>query len=286
MSPLRYPTQRTQRRTAQRSQQSRAAKWPTAPIGVLVCVLIFCGTATAADAGSSVERCPLLAQAALNKLPPPSAPLVSSDGKSCLVGASMLDMGGVDIFDLRERDRYNEFHVPRAQLATVTELITRPVPGSRTAVIYDSGRFRSDALLLCDRLRHTGFQQVHVVNGGIAAWAQLHTASEATTLSRLSDSDVAAALAEPGSRVEAMAESLRAVLPPKSGLAAAKIDRVIVLTTASTPDMVLRSHLKKGVTTFYWAGTPERLRHLLNTQLAQDNKRLAGPAVSNTCSAL
>lgn len=212
---------------------------------------------------------------------------MSDDGDSCLVKAHALDIGDVEVLDLRERVRFLEFHVPGARQATVAELITRPGTSSRPTIVYDGGRFRSDALQLCDRLRHAGFRQVHVVDGGIAAWAQLHALPEALALNRLSDADVAAALAEPGSRPVVLDDSLRSALPPaKAAISPAHTERVIVLATTTTPLSAIRTRLKKSVTTLYWSGSPERLRQLLQTQLAQDRKRLAGPAVSKACSAL
>jgi rhodanese-related sulfurtransferase len=244
------------------------------------------GTSPAVPA-AAVGKCPLLVLAARNKAPPPSAPDVSSNGDSCLAKAHALDAGGAEIFDLRERARFLEFHVPGARQATITELVIRPETGSRPMIVYDGGRFRSDALQLCDRLRHAGFRQVHVVDGGIAAWAQLHALPEALALNRLSDADVAAALAEPGSRPVVLDDSLRSALPSaKPAVNPAHTERVIVLATATTPQSAIRARLKKGITTLYWSGSPERLRQLLQTQLAQDRKRLAGPAVSKACSAL
>lgn len=252
-----------------------AARWAATLLSTFLCTQAI------------AEKCPLVALAAVNKAPPPSAPTVAIDRKSCLIKATALDTGGTDIYDLRDRGRYIEFHVPGAQQATVTELVTRPGTSTRTAVVYDGGRFRSDALLLCDRLRHAGFRQLHVVDGGIAAWAQLHALPETMALSRLADTDVAAALAESGSRPVALTESLRSALPPL--MVAGRphhIERVIVLATPDTPETAIRARLKKGTTTLYWAGTPERLRQLLSTQLAQDQKRLAGPAVAKACDAL
>ncbi|MCW0203582.1 rhodanese-like domain-containing protein [Rhodanobacter thiooxydans] len=228
----------------------------------------------------------MLVLAASNRAPPSSAPDVPGGKGSCLVKAHALDSHGTDIFDLRDRSHFLEFHVPGARQATITELVTRPGTGSRPTVVYDGGRFRSDALQLCDRLRHAGFHQVHVVDGGIAAWAQLHGLPEAMTLNRLSDTDVAAALAEPGSRPVVLDESLRSVLPVPEDAAPASAERVIVLVTAATAQSAIRARLKKGITTLYWSGTAERLRQLLDTQLAQNRKRLDGPAVSKACNAL
>jgi rhodanese-related sulfurtransferase len=228
----------------------------------------------------------LLALAALNRTAPPSAPDVSGQKESCLVEAQVLDNHGTDIFDLRDRAGFLEFHVPGARQATVTELVTRPGTSRRPIIVYDGGRFRSDALQLCDRLRHAGFRQVHVVDGGIAAWAQLHDLPETMALNRLSDADVAAALAEPGSRPVVLDKSLRSALPVARDVTPAGTERVVVLATAATPQPAIRARLKKGITTLYWRGTAKRLRQLLDTQLAQNRKRLAGPAVSKACSAL
>jgi rhodanese-related sulfurtransferase len=232
-------------------------------------------------------KCPLLALAAMNRAPTPSAPKVPSGEDSCVVKARALDVAGAEVFDLRERARFLEFHVPGARQATLSELITRPGTSSHPTIVYDGGRFHSDALQLCERLQRAGFRQVHVVDGGIAAWAQLHALPESMALSRLSDTDMAAALSEPGSRSLVLDESLRSALPPGDAvLRPAGAARVILLATATTPSSAIRAQLRKNVTTFYWIGSPQRLRELRQTQLAQDRKRLAGPAVSKACSAL
>lgn len=255
-------------------------------LGTLPFISSWAGTSPAVPT-VAVGKCPLLVLAAQNKAPPPSAPNMSGDGDSCLVKAHALDISGVEVLDLRERARFLELHVPGARQATVTELVTRPGTGSRPTIVYDGGRFRSDALQLCDRLHHAGFRQVRVVDGGIAAWAQLHALPEAMALNRLSDADVAAALAEPGSRPVVLDDALHSALPSaKAAISAARTERVIVLATATTPQSAIRTRLKKGVTTLYWSGSPEHLRQLLQTQLAQDRKRLAGPAMSKACSAL
>lgn len=287
---MKYPAQRGRTQshaTVYTESQPRATVWMATLVGVLLCVPALAGTAPMANVANLPGKCPLLVLAAQNKVPPPSAPAVSSDRKSCLIKATALDARDADVFDLRDRARYIEFHVPGAQHSTVTALGTLPGTRARSAVVYDGGRFRSDALLLCDQLRHAGFRQMHVVDGGIAAWAQLHALPETMALNRLSDDDVAAALAEPGNRTVVLAESLRSALPSSTGApVTAGTQRVVVLAVPSTPEATIQARLKTGITTLYWTGTPERLHQLLNTQLVQNQKRLAGPAVSKTCNAL
>jgi rhodanese-related sulfurtransferase len=230
--------------------------------------------------------CPLMAG-----LPLPTkaaTPRVVTD-PSCLIAASAVTATD-RIYDLRERDEYVRFHLPAAEHATAGSLATTPGIEKKPVIVYESGRFRSDAFLLCDRLRHAGVAQVKVIDGGIAAWAQRRAAAELVALNRLSDTDVPTALldATPGT-VVVLSESLRPVLrelalasdvPPKKPGA-----RALLLADPQTPIATVQARLSKAPA-LYWVGTGERLRQLLTRQLAQENKRQAGPAESTLCSAL
>jgi rhodanese-related sulfurtransferase len=260
--------------------------WGSVALGVMLCGSALAGTPPGTGQ-SAAWQCPLLVEALRDRRPPPAAPKVTGGTESCLVDATALDSHDDDVFDLRDPDSFLAFHVPGAQRISVAALTTLPGMSSRSAVVYDSGRFRSDALMLCDRLRRYGLKQIHVVDGGIAAWAQAHAKPEVMTLNRLADTDVAAALAEPGSRPIALADTLNQVLPITVTTSdQAKAKRLILLATPATLPAAIRTRLRPGQTAFYWVGTPTQLRRLLDRQLALEQKRLSGPAVSKTCSAL
>lgn len=236
-------------------------------------------------ASASAFTCPLSASLAATKV----AMLAVADDKSCLIAAKAVGHSE-EVFDLRDRAEFIDFHLPGAQSATVGSLSTMPRVGEKRVVVYDSGRFRSDALLLCDRLRSAGVRQVKVVDGGIAAWAQVHARPQTLTLNRLSDADVPAALSEVSGGAVVLAESLRPALRQfgikSSSTAAARPTRVVLLADAQTPLATIQAQLAKSTTAFYWVGTADRLQALLGAHLAQDRKRTAGPAQPQACGAL
>lgn len=243
----------------------------------------------ASNNSTAAGQCPALVEAAKHKAPTPAAPtLHASPGDSCLVNAAALDATGVDIIDIRDRTQFLQFHVPGAQQASADTIATLPAVRSRKTVIYSDGKFRSDAAQLCERLRQSGLAQAHVVDGGMAAWAQLHGREEALATNRLSDAEIAAALAEPGNASIVIADSLKPVAATLPGNArSSKARRNIVLADAATQASTILTQLGKGSTTsLYWIGSAEQLRRLLDVQLAQDRKRLAGHGESATCSSL
>jgi hypothetical protein len=222
-------------------------------------------------------------KAILAKAPPPKAPTVTANTGDCLVTAGALDAEGSEVVDLRESERYYTFHVPNAKHASVTELAMQPGVRNTAVVAYGSGHFHADALQLCDQLHHAGLRQVHVVDGGIAAWAQLHRLPETLTLNRLQDMEIAAALGEPSSQVTPLSPSLQ-FGARKSRTAKAK--RRIILADTNTPLPRIRAQLEKGTVALYWIGSARHLHALLDAHSAQERKRLDGPGVRNTCSAL
>lgn len=248
---------------------------------LLGCLAIFT-SACMAPPVALADTCPRMRLAAQALPPPPKAPVVER-GEDCLVGASALATSGAEIVDLRERERFLAFHVPGARQGSLTELLVRPRSRDRAVVVYDGGHFHADALQLCTRLEHAGLHRVHVVDGGIAAWAQLHRHPEALLVNRLADTEIAAALSEPDTQATALSSSLQFAAHAARGPAPG---RRIVLADAGTPASRIQPLLSKGLMTFYWIGSPRRLHELLDTQVAQERKRSQGPGVRNSCSAL
>ena len=241
-----------------------------------------------ASAPGSAPTCSMAAMVAAAKAPALRVPVPATEDRSCLISAREIGRTE-DIFDLRERTAFVDFHIPGAQNATVGTLASMSRAGGKRVVVYDSGHVRSDAFLLCNRLRNAGLKQVKVIDGGIAAWAQLHAQPQALTLNRLSDADVPGALSEASGNVVVLAEAMRPALRQfgaKSSSAAGKSSRAVVLADARTPMSAIQAQLAKSRTTFYWVGAPERLQGLLGVQLAQDRKRIAGPAEPSACGAL
>lgn len=246
------------------------------------CLALFTGTCLAQPPAAAADTCPQMALAA-RALPPPSRAPATGGGDDCLVAASALDAPGAEIVDVRERERFLAFHVPGARQGSLTELMVRPGSRDRAVVVYDGGHFHADALQLCARLQHAGLRKARVVDGGIAAWAQLHGHPKAVLVNRLADTEIAAALGEPGSQATALSSLLHFAV---GGARPSAPGRRIVLADAGTPLSHIQPLLGKGKVTFYWIGSAQRLHELLDTQVAQDRKRLQGPGVRNACSAL
>lgn len=215
-----------------------------------------------------------------------AAPHLPAALAQCLVGPEALDRPGAKPLDVRPRSRFEAFHVPRARSVSVTELETLPYDHGRPLLVYEAGRFRSDALLLCSRLQRVGFRDVRVIDGGIAAWAQKHASSPLQDLGRLDDTEVAAMLREPGVRVTAMETDLRTAAPVPPPATPGETTRRLFLAGSNDALPAIARALPGRGAGFFWIGTPERLRSLLQTQLSMDAKRRAGAAHRSTCSAL
>lgn len=194
------------------------------------------------------------------------------------------------VFDIRDRSDFVQFHIPGAENLPFGALTAMPKPDAKPVVIYDSGRFRSDAYSLCSRLRSVGIEHVKVLDGGIAAWAQMHAPAQMLALNRLSDSDMPAALSDVEGGPVVLSASLRSALRQFGIKAlptpATRSSRTVLLADDTTSLSAIQAQLAKSRTAFYWVGTAERLQTLLGTHLAQDRKRMAGPAESRTCGAL
>jgi rhodanese-related sulfurtransferase len=238
----------------------------------------------------SSMTCPLdLARAALREQP---ATLRVIEDKTCLINVREMKSSGVAIYDLRDRSEFIEFHIPGASSASVAALTTMPTAGG-SVVVYDSGKFASDAFQLCDRLRRAGVKNFRILDGGIAAWAQWQHQPEKLLVSRLSDQEISAALLEPNNAVLGLTPTLQAAIkdnhlgPRKPD--ARSTGRTVILADESLPiakiDALLDGTRRQG-NVLYWLGSKERLKSLLNTYIAQDKKRLSGPAESSRCAAL
>lgn len=251
---------------------------------LILAACIAISPAAAAQQGQPrPSTCPLAAHRAATAAAVPAA----AEDRSCLVSAGAI--GDRDIYDVRSRGEFLRFHVPGARHATPSSLPMTRRGDSRAFVAYDSGKSRSATFLLCSRLRRAGLAHVRLIDGGIAAWAQAHDPGAALAVSRLSDAEVAAALSDPKVRATALDKTIKSVLAEHriGAGSAAKAGRHILVADVSTPLATLESRLAatKG-TAFYWTGTPDRLRELIHAHLLIDQKRVAGPAQSATCSAL
>jgi len=239
---------------------------------------------------SSTEKastCPLVvAQAPAGRAAPPES--IRKD-LSCLVDAGSSSLSKASIIDLRERSEFLKFHIPGSESLSIAALITRPRSNTGPVVVYDSGKFQSDAYLLCDRLRRAGMQNFKIMDGGIAAWTQLQGSSEKLGASQLSDQEVATALLDSGNAAALISASFQPVLKEHGIKIRAAGSRKILLGETGTEASDLRQKLvlqPGGSTTLFWLGSKERLSQLLGNHLAQEQKRLSGPSQSQGCGTL
>jgi rhodanese-related sulfurtransferase len=253
------------------------------PIAAVVATL-----AHAAPPASNALSCPIdaardAAQAAEQAAGPRASTRPVVDTTGCLVSVQAL-RPGVRLYDLRERDAFVEFHLPGAQNARLFDLASMPSVDGGDFVAYDAGRLRADALATCEQLRAVGLRKARVLDGGIAAWAQVHDRSRGLQLNRLGDEEVATLLRDRATRAVVLAEPLRPALGAPA--AATRPARTVLLADAQTSTAAIAAKLAAAPATFYWIGTPERLQALLAAQVALERKREAGPAQSSACSAL
>lgn len=219
---------------------------------------------------------------------PQAAPAQSSrQGASCLIDAAARFPVGAKIVDIRTRAEYSLLHIPGSVNQPLQSLMNA---GAGPLIVYDNGRFRSDALQLCERLSRYGVPDFKVIDGGIAAWAQSTRASGAPDVSRLSDTEASAALVAGGSTIVPLAGSFSAILRDRglgtSATGANPSGRTIVLAEPSADRNLIAAKLTRRAgqnTTLYWTGTPDRLASLIGTHLAQEQRRQQGPMVSSTC---
>lgn len=208
---------------------------------------------------------------------------------SCLIDAASASLDKASLIDTRDRVEFLKFHIPGAASLSSSALITMPKSNKQQVVVYESGKFRSDAYVLCDRLRRAGMTNFKVLDGGIAAWAQLRGLPEKVALSQLSDQEVATAILDSGNAASAIAATLEPVLKEHGIRSRVAGTRKILLGEATTPVTDLQQKLVRrpaGSTVLFWLGSKQRLSQLLSNQLAQDRKRLSGPGQSKGCGAL
>ena len=241
-------------------------------------VLLAGAMSGAATAGS---LCPLAAAAKPVAIAAP--PRIEED-RSCLIDARSVT-AAQEVFDLRSRQDYLEYHLPQAKHASVSALAALRRGNDAAFVAYDSGKSRSAIFLLCEQLRRAGLKHARLIEGGIASWTQVHNQPERLITSRLADNELMAVLSDRQASAIAMTGALKAALA-EHRLGAAKGTRVAMLADPSVPMAEIEAKLHGKEAAFYWVGTAPQLRELIHAHLLQDRKRLAGPAQSATCSAL
>lgn len=229
---------------------------------------------------------PCTAAAAQTAAVPPAEVQIRDDA-SCLIDAAAPLPHGARLLDLRSQHDYARLHIPGAINQPLHSLLNAP-PGAM--VVYDGGRLRGDALLLCERLARYGLRDARVIRGGIAAWAQSRRPASAFEASRLSDAEAAAALVA-GAAVVTLGDGFTAALR------ALGVDvtpgtharQTILLAGPGTAPERITSRLVRRAgqdPVLYWMGTPAQLSGIVGSHLAREERRLQGPMVDSRCPGL
>ncbi|HEY1137608.1 MAG TPA: rhodanese-like domain-containing protein [Xanthomonadaceae bacterium] len=235
-------------------------------------------------AQSAQQTCPY----AKNRHDVPIATAPASDNHvSCLIRPAAIPPSS-RMIDVRPASEYANTRIPGAENMSVLQLVSRKNSMPQDIVVYDSGRFPSDALQLCDRLRKAGYAQARVLDGGIAGWAQFRRRPESMALSRLSDSEVAAAILVSDNHVTALSNRLQLVLKEHDIATTGRAGtRRILLADPAMPEQAINAQMTGQTHLFlYWLGEADQLHRLLDQQIAMEAKRQAGPAESSICSSL
>ncbi|MCD9026852.1 rhodanese-like domain-containing protein [Luteimonas sp. BDR2-5] len=219
-----------------------------------------------------------------------SPPRNDRQGANCLIDAAAPFPSTARIIDIRGRAEYSQIHIPNAANQPLQSLLNAP---AGQLIVYDNGRFRSDALQLCERLTRYGVRDFKVIDGGIAAWAQSSRAQGVLDVSRLSDTEASAALVAGNSAVVTLSGGFPSVLRGHGiGVSAANPSssgRTIILAEPGTSHDQISARLARRNgqnTAFYWTGSPEQLANLISAHLAQDQRRRQGPMVNPNCPGL
>lgn len=72
------------------------------------------------------------------------------------------------IIDLRDSYDYVNYHIPGAELMTLSELIRSPIRKDELVILYSEGGIHAGQAWVM--LKAKGFQKVFIISGGLAAW--------------------------------------------------------------------------------------------------------------------
>lgn len=200
---------------------------------------------------------------------------------TCLISTTKLP-AGIPIIDIRSREEFNTFHIPGASNQQLTQLLNqRPM----NAIIYDGGRLSQDSMLLCERLQRYGLNGLQVIEGGIAAWSQAKRHPRAMEVSQLNDNEITSALLSGRYSITSLSPGFQSVLASLPVPQDASTQELILASSSSSVSAHLAQR-RGGKTSLHWIGEPLHLQTMLQTLLAQDQKRELGPGHSPNCSAL
>ena len=241
-------------------------------------LLLAAATAIGQDAATRTAdiqcRRPHLQQMAM------MTPDLPSDTSSCLIDAAKVTPS-MHLVDLRGRQEYVDYHATGAHNQQLNQLMSQRPQG---IVVYDGGRLRQDAALLCTRLQRYGLRDVRVVDGGIAALARQRGAVQSVALSRLDDNEVTAAMLSGSARVQSLAPA-HGELIASLGIASTTRGQTVLLAQQQS-QVAARFSAGKAASGVYWVGDASRLRQLLQNSQAQERKREQGPGYNPNCAAL
>ena len=77
----------------------------------------------------------------------------------------------VTVVDVRDRGAFDRVHIPGSMNLSLHELKARPYLGRRDVILVDEGSGTRDLARTAARLRSEGFERLHLLAGGLNAWA-------------------------------------------------------------------------------------------------------------------
>lgn len=119
-------------------------------------------------------------------IPPPVSDAVASRCEITALGLRQMMAGRQPlVVDLRPGGAFNRAHIPGALNIPAHLIPYKSFVRSRSVVLVDDGHGKQRLLRECKRLKDKGFQRVHVLKGGLAAWASADYNLEGTDTSAL-----------------------------------------------------------------------------------------------------
>jgi rhodanese-related sulfurtransferase len=74
------------------------------------------------------------------------------------------------LIDLRSATEYQAFHIQKALNLSMDELHSKPYWRDKTVVLIGRGKAERELYSACYRLKHSGYKQVRVLQGGMLQW--------------------------------------------------------------------------------------------------------------------
>ncbi len=84
---------------------------------------------------------------------------------------ALLDRGGVQLIDVREKVEYDQIRIPNATLVPLNALLSRPTQYLKEDNIIFQCAEGIRSAVACEMAAAVGFEKLYNMEGGINAWA-------------------------------------------------------------------------------------------------------------------